>query len=452
MNYDVCNAPVALRDADALDAWNQMIRAFLAHGTQTPVHLGTVMERAPDFALGHAARGIFSMLMGRRELVQTAVEASETARKNIDASSDLRTLQWCAALDIWLKGYPSQSVAMLETIIDSNPSDTLTAKVIHAIRFVLGDAMGMRQSIERVLPSHKSDHPLAGFILGCHAFALEETGDYEAAEQAGLRGLQLAGDDAWGLHAVAHVHDMTARSEDGIALIEGNASAWDHCNNFRYHVWWHKALLHLDLGQTAVALDLYDQKIRQDKTDDFRDISNATSLLVRLELEGLDVGDRWTELADLSETRTDDGCLAFADLHYMLALAGDHRADAATHLIARLYRDGAGKSDTANVARHPGVAAATGLSEFAEGRYDSAFKNLSAAYPELPTIGGSHAQRDVFERMTIDAGIRAGNLDGAEDFLNRRKARRAGIDDRFAATRFASIEAARRYAERIPAQ
>ena len=91
---------------------------------------------------------------------------------------------------------------------------------------------------------------------------------------------------------------MTRRCGDGISLIEDNLSAWSHCNNFRFHVWWHKALLHLDRGELDTALALYDAKIRDEKTDDYRDISNATSLLVRLELEGVNVGTRWQELAD----------------------------------------------------------------------------------------------------------------------------------------------------------
>ena len=39
---------------------------------------------------------------------------------------------------------------------------------------------------------------------------MEEAGEFVAAEQQGLKGLSLAPDDAWGLHAVAHVFDMTA--------------------------------------------------------------------------------------------------------------------------------------------------------------------------------------------------------------------------------------------------
>ncbi len=49
--------------------------------------------------------------------------------------------------------------------------------------------------------------------------------------------------------------------------------------------------------------------------------------------------------------------------------------------------------------------------------------------------GGSHAQRDVFERLTIDAGLRAGCLSDAEAMLADRTARRGGHEDGYAAAR-----------------
>ena len=336
----------------------------------------------------------------------------------------------------------------METILCDNPRDTLSAKVSHAIRFILGDGHGMRRSIERVLSAHGPDHALRGYVMGCHAFTLEETGEYSAAERTGLQGLQYATDDAWGLHAVAHVYDMTANPDAGIRLIENNCGAWDHCNNFSYHVWWHKALLHMDRGELDVALALYDTQIREDKTDDYRDIANATSLLMRLELEGVNIAQRWSELADFSEKRTDDGCAVFADLHYMLALAGANRADAKSEMTARFARDAVQTGDMATRYKDPGLAAMAGLNAFSEGRYNDAFVNLAAARPSMQTIGGSHAQRDVFERMTVDAGLRAGRVDQAETILTERMAQRAGHQDRFTATRFASLADARR----IPAQ
>ena len=449
MNLDICQSPVSLSSPDDLSEWNAMIRAFLAHGTTTPTHLGAVLQSNPDFAMGHAARGLFSLMMGRAELTATAREALSACHvAKSRAPVQMREQAWIDALQHWLEGRPTQSVAEMEKVLAAHPVDTLSAKVSHAIRFILGDAAGMRRSVERVLSAHEDGHALRGFLLGCHAFTLEETGEYDAAERAGRAGLELAPDDAWGLHAVAHVYDMTARPDSGIALIENNTGAWDHCNNFRYHVWWHKALLHVDRGELDVALGLYDAQIRADKTDDYRDISNATSLLVRLELDGVDVGARWEELADLAEARTEDGCVVFADLHYMLALTGADRTGAQNDMMQRFARDAAKDGDMPQRYAVPGQAALSGLNAFAEGRYDTAFADLALARPDMQQIGGSHAQRDVFERITIDAGLRAGRYDQTEEILRDRLARRAGKADRFTTTRMSTISQARR----IPAQ
>lgn len=447
--HDICDSPVSLTDSDHLKDWNGVVRGFLSHGTKTPLHLGALLAAKPDFAMGHAARGIFSLMMGRKELWSVAVEAAATAQKAAtNTPVNAREKGWLQALDAWLAGSPSGAIAAMEQILRDNPRDTLSAKVSHAIRFILGDGAGMRRSIERLLGAHDSSHACRGYILGCHAFTLEETGEYGAAERAGMQGLQYAPDDAWGLHAVAHVFDMTANPNAGIELIEQNSGAWTHCNNFRYHVWWHKALLHMDRGELDVAMALYDSQIRADKTDDYRDIANATSLLMRLELEGVNVGSRWDELANFAQNRTDDGCLVFADLHYMLALAGADRDDAKAEMTARFARDAAQPCEISTRVLDPGVAALSGLNAFAEGRYNDAFLDLCAARPKMQTIGGSHAQRDVFERMTIDAGLRAGRIDQAEAILSERTAQRAGHQDQFSASRFASLADARR----IPAQ
>ncbi|MEO0938120.1 MAG: tetratricopeptide repeat protein [Pseudomonadota bacterium] len=440
---DVTGCPVHLPSAAAAADWNGVIHGFLSHGTQTPVHLGRVLEAAPDFALGLAAKGLFSLMMGRAELMQPARDALAAARRA--PQPDQRAALWVRALDAWLSGQPSAAIAAMEEVLERHPTDTLSAKFSHAIRFILGDAAGMRASIERVMPAH-ADHALRGYLMGCYAFALEETGDYAAAERTGREGLLHAPDDAWGLHAVAHVYDMTARAAEGIALIEGNRAAWDHCNNFRTHVWWHKALLHLDQGEIDTALALYDAEIRAEKTDDYRDIANATSLLMRLELEGRDVGPRWDELAALAENRVDDGCVVFADLHYMLALAGAGKDSAREAIVLRTATDATRPGEMNAIKQKPGLCAMAGLEAFAENRWDQAFQNLASARPYMQRVGGSHAQRDVFERMTIDAGLRAGRLDRTEIILAERTALRAGHEDRFAATRRAAIADARHIA------
>lgn len=457
MTQDIFGQTTTVSVGPAIDAWNKTQLAFLAHSAATPGHLGDALTAAPEFALAHAVKGMFYTLLGRRELAQTAQDALAAARRAAQTMPvSTREQHFIDALACWIAGQPKSALTHFEAVIAVAPDDILAVKLDHATRFVIGDNIGMRRMLEKVMPAYGPDHPGRGYLMGCYAFALEETGDYTRAKTTGREGMLISPDDAWGLHAVAHVHDMTADAAGGIKWLTGRENAWAHCNNFRYHVWWHKALMHLDLGQHDVVLDLYDREIRQDKTDDYRDISNATSLLSRLELDGVPVGDRWEELADLCANRTEDGCLIFADLHYMLALVGDNRDAEITTLLGRLHRDAQeNKTDMQKAMASPGLAAATGLEAFGEAAFDKAFIHLAHARKTIQDAGGSHAQRDVFERLTIDSGIRAGYLNEAEDILAARTLQRNGHEDGYAAARRALItqgRAAAGAAAQLPAQ
>ncbi|MBN9672939.1 tetratricopeptide repeat protein [Roseibium aggregatum] len=435
---------LTLSDKEAAASWNAAILAFLAHGKTTPQHLETCLGRAPDFALGHATRGLFCLLLGRRELYATARECLDAAKSS--AAQTPLTARETAVIDAlaaWLQGFPTRSADILDAALIKAPEDTLLMKLVHAIRFVLGDAAGMRQSVERVFSAYDETHPAYGYVLGCRAFSLEETGEYRLAEASGRKGLQFAADDAWGLHAVAHVHDMTGRSEEGAGWLENHPNGWAHCNNFGYHVWWHLALMYLDQGNADKALALYDSDIRKDKTDDYRDISNAASLLVRLELEGIDIGARWEELALLSDKRAEDGCNVFADLHYLLALLNGGRRMGTERLLNGLKERARSETDMGPICAEAGLPTGLGLEQYRKGNYASAFTLLTSARDNLHLVGGSHAQRDVFERITIDAAIRAGFSNEAEKLIDSRTEKRGALD-RFAEQRLDVCDKMRR--------
>lgn len=439
LSDDLSGLPTSL-PADMIEVWNKVIQGVLSHSASTGPDLNRVLAAVPDFALGQAIRGLSCLLLSRAEMVVVAREAHGAALRCAPCTP--REAAFVQALGDWVEGQPSRAAARMQALLDSDPRDILAMKLIQAIHFVMGRPEAMRASVEGVLDATR-DHPGRGYVLGCHAFTLEETGEYARAERIGRDGVELAPDDAWGLHAVAHVYDMTGRARDGLGWLIGRESSWSHCNNFRFHVWWHRALMHLDLGEFDVALALYDADIRADKTDDYRDIANAASLLSRLELEGVPVGTRWEELANLSENRAQDGCLAFADLHYMLALCGGEREAAAAGLIARMQATRPNGNEAQRIIAHPGLHVAQGLQAFAHGEYSTAFMHLRAGRADLQQIGGSHAQRDVFDRITIEAALRGGYMDAADTLLGDRTARRGGQDDGYAAARRSLITAAR---------
>jgi len=216
MLNDICTCEVSLTDPTAVAEWNGVILGILSHGQSAPVHLGKLLELAPGFAVAHAIKGLSALMLGRRELVSIAEDASKAANAALaQGGATKRERLWCRALEDWIEGKPSNAVDRMEQAMALNPADTISMKLSHGIRFILGDHLGMRASIQSVMHAHDEGHPLRGYALGCLAFALEETGDYDEAERAGLLGLEYAKDDAWGLHAVAHVYDMTHRTDNG---------------------------------------------------------------------------------------------------------------------------------------------------------------------------------------------------------------------------------------------
>jgi tetratricopeptide (TPR) repeat protein len=433
---------VTLDDPAAVADWDETVHGILAHAGNAPAALAAVRKRAPEFALGHAMRGLCCMILARGELVAVAHHDLTNARAALAQNrASEREVAYADALEAWLGGSPSRAALIMDQVLARWPCDALAVKIGHTVRFMLGDARGMRNSVESVLEHYGAGHTAQGYVLGCHAFALEETGDLAAAERIGKRALELAPDDAWGLHAVDHVYDMSARPADGIAWITSNRAAFGGANNFRFHLWWHLALHHLDLGQFDRVLDLYDGEIRRESSDDFRDIANASSLLARLDIEGVDVGRRWEEVSEIAARRIEDESLVFAGLHYLMALLGAGRHGEAMALVRRLSRDAARNlTEMDGVARIAGAPLAAALEAFWSDRPDTALDALLALRPRLGAIGGSHAQRDVFERITVEAAIRAGRFAIAEALIEDRVRFRGAVDG-FAAGRRARCAA-----------
>jgi tetratricopeptide (TPR) repeat protein len=438
-HQDLSGDRITVANDAARLAWDEALEALMAHAAATPEHLARTLAADPDFALAQAAKGLMLLSLARAELVAPARDCLARAR----ASALLRPItrretMVVEALALWLDDAPRRAAERLEAILRAHPFDVLALKLSHGIRFILGDQAQMLSTLRRFAPGFGEGHPLAGFVHGCHAFALEERGFYSEAERAGRRAVALSPRDAWGRHAVAHVLEMTGRVDEGIAWL-GDRRNLAHANNLRFHILWHLALFRLERGEIDEVLRLYDEEIRAEPTDDYRDIANGASLLARLDYAGVDVGERWEELAARAEGRIHDGRLVFADLHYALSLLGAGHADGAEAIARSLIDDAkVHPSGERRDAARNGALAAFGLIAFHEGDYDEAARLLGAARSGLLAIGGSHAQRDLFEQAYAESLIRSGNHDRAAIILLERLARRKG-HNRFASGRLEKL-------------
>jgi hypothetical protein len=394
---------------DAVDCFDATIREYTHFGTDTGARLKKTLTADPGFAMAHVLRGSFMQLFCVPVLTEKAKQSLAKAREaGASGGIDEREGHHIAALDAWIAGDLRGALDHWESILLHQPLDMLAVKLSQFVHFYLGDSRRLRDSIARILYAWEPLVPGYANVLGMYAFGLEECGDYASAERTGRRAVEMDPADPWAVHAVAHVLEMQDRRRDGIAWLRGLESHWTAGNNFRFHLWWHLALFHLELEHYDQVLHLYDTEFRREHSEEYLDVCNATSMLWRLAERGVDVGDRWAELADISATRIDGHGLVFPDMHFMMALeaAGDSvNGDA---MLRSLEAAGGTAGVTqARVIDTVGLALAKAIAAWYRGDYHGVVEHLLPVRYSLPDIGGSHAQRDLFHQILIAAALRA---------------------------------------------
>ena len=146
--------------------------------------------------------------------------------------------------------------------------------------------------------------------------------------------------------------------------------------------------------------------------DQFNDLQNATALLWRLEQLGLDVGGRWDELADKAEARIGDSAYLLLPPHLMLALAATGRDAAAERFLAALRAQAEDSSLWAAAAIGDVVVpVCEAVLAHRRGQHAQAVALLAPRQERIRLLGGSNAQRDLFNQILIVSAMRADRRD-----------------------------------------
>lgn len=346
-----------------------------------------------------------------------------------------------AAAQAALAGRWREACARWDRLLQDHPRDLLALTAAHLFDFYRGDARSLRARVARVLPEWPVDDPLQAYVLGMHAFGLEECNLYPQAEAAGREALARNPRGPWAIHAVAHVMEMQGRHAEGVAWLERRRTDWADDNGLAVHLWWHLGLFQLETLDTAAALALFDARIAGRASSVNLQWLDGAALLWRLQLLGVDVGTRWQALAgDWADPVAHAGHYAFNDVHALLALLGSGDLARANALLAASIERA--QADNREMASEVGLPLMQGLMAYARGDAAEACQRLYPLRAVAHHFGGSHAQRDLVDQTLLAAAAQTTDKSAGRALLNeRRLAKPVTLLTRHWATRLGSHSA-----------
>ncbi len=412
--------PVSTNSQAALASYDAALEQIRLYRGDPVASLDAAIAADPVFGSAWAARAGLLVTTSDKAYVGEAMRSVDAA-----AGSTLtdRDCEHVAAARHIAQGRFHEGTRHYARLARSHPRDVLAVQYAHVGSFFLGLQTELREGPLAALRACKEGDDGYGVLLGMAAFGFEECGDFERAEDFGRRAVTIDPRDGWAVHAVAHVNEMRGDLDRGIAWLEGSAAQWAPESGFAYHNWWHLALLYLDRGDTRQVLKLYDENIRPlPQAQVLLEWIDASAMLWRLRLEGVDVGDRFAPLAECWSRARDDAFYAFNDVHAVLAFLGAGRMNDAERTRDALRAVATEDSDNGYMTRHVGLPIVEACFDLERGRHAECIDKLLAVRTIAQRFGGSHAQRDLLALTALHSALRGGATEIAEALVAERLA------------------------------
>ena len=416
MAQDALGNEVSRASDKTLKGIDDFITGFLGYEKKA-ANIIAAADGEPDSVLANVYAGFTWMFLEAEGASRAAAIYLQRSRAAA-ASANERERMLIAQLEAWIGDDVPKVQAIGDEIVERYPRDLASVKLHQYFSFNRGDARNMLRIAQAALP-HNAENP---HIHGMLAFGYEQMHDLETAEREARLALRLKTKEPWAQHALAHVMLGQGRVAEGVAFLGEAQKTWVDLNSFMYtHNWWHKALFHISQGDEQAVFDAYDNHVWGVEPDYSQDQINAVSLLARMELAGMDVGNRWEDVANHMKGRVRDTIQPFLTLQYLYGLARAEREEADE--LMRAVEEKAARSTAFDRVAWQEVAlpAARGVLAHARGDYVAAARWLGLANPRMTEIGGSHAQRDLFGQLLLDAHLKIGNWAVAHQMLEMRR-------------------------------
>lgn len=399
MLRDIQGLVVTTDSTAAVVAIDRFIQQSLTYGKDAEAAILQAIAADPACAIAHA-------YAAAHYLCQENAIARQQALPHLKAAQQFKTTEreqlYIRSIAAWAEGAIFRAIGYHEELAQCFPHDLISVQQGQYHYFYQGDATALLNIAETVLPAN-SQNP---YLLGMLAFGLEQCHRLSEAEQVGRRATLINSHNPWAHHAVAHVLETQGRAAEGITWMETYAPTWESCNSMLYtHNWWHIALFYLAENEMQQVLNLYDQRIwGRANQHSSKDQVGAISLLLRLELRGVQTDDRWQQIIPYLLPRLHEHALPFQDLHYVYALARAEQGKLAHEMLVSMYA----YAQTLELTLRRqwteiAIPVAQGMIAHATGDWQKTVRYLQSTLPKLWAIGGSHAQRQMFEQVYLDA-------------------------------------------------
>lgn len=405
---DGFGAPVSHGNQADIDRLTTAARLMLGYAPDPVTLTKELIDEAPDFVMARCF--LCGMLLVASDKRKQPILAEEFSKLSAIASNaNGRERGHIRAIGLWLDGRFYEASQAYADILCDFPRDLIALLFGHQTDFLLGHVSSTRDRPARVRQHWSDADEDYSFVLGMQAFGLEEAGHYREAEDLALRAVTLNPRDTWSVHALAHCYEMQGKTEAGISFMERCEDMWGGKNYLSIHNRWHLCLYHIENCEFDRALQLHDRYMRVKPGSVLMDGHDSVALLWRLQLDGLNCGDRWEPTASLYEEVVDQAYMSFTDMHAMFAFMATGREGHAKRLLEVLEQNLSGPTTSSLVIRAAGLPIMKGIYAFGHGDYAAA-KDLIGGYRHNAHLfGGSVAQRDVLNLTLLAAASRSGD-------------------------------------------
>ena len=413
----------------AADLYQEGVDLVLSQNYGPDVKLNAAIEADEGFAMAHVVQAYVLHLQMN---VPAAREAAEKAVE-LSAGCSQEERQIARIMHSFTHGKGTEAIGLVDEHLIDFPTDTLAMRVAQRLYMLGCFGAGVPDFPNHLMAMMRKVAPANGddwAFLGQYAFAHHETNQPEKAMELATRSLEGNPQNAVASHSVTHSYFEQGDAMNGGRWLGDWLDGFDRRASYNTHLSWHLALFELAQGRYSQALDLYETHIRPGvQARNLSNLQDAASLLWRLQIySGEEPGKPWDEVRDLALPAADAPGAPFRDCHAALAFAGAGDAEATQKLVDRLKAQGEKGDD---LSREMTLPIALGAAAFVAGDYDEAANLMGPTYPMLARIGGSHAQREVFEDALLETYIRAGRYDEAKSMLDERLSRRSSVRDTY---------------------